>query len=150
MKFICDPHGKLLKGAPGNYECGKIYMQPYHMSEFAFWELVEDIPTLKIPEVEEKFEDAFYVPDDEPKIDLSGGAILEDSTTFNYDFSKVMLEASSPEVPLEISPEVEPTRDDLIDILVAHNVEFSKHHSTKHLKKLVDSLEEDQSSTSDS
>ncbi len=153
MRFICDPNGKLLKGAPGNYKCGEVYIQPYHMSEFAFWELVEDIPELKIPEADDEFEDAFYVtPDDEPMISVSGGAVLEDSRSFNYDFSQVMLEKASPEVeePIE-EPEPELERADLIDILVAHNIEYSKHHSTKHLRKLVDSLkEEDKSPTSDS
>lgn len=58
MRFICDKNGRLLKGAPGNYECGKVYMQPYRMSKFKFWELIEEPPELKIPAMSE--EDSVY------------------------------------------------------------------------------------------
>lgn len=48
MWFKCGTNGELLKGAPGNFKCGQIVSQPYHLSKFPFWELVEEESTLKL------------------------------------------------------------------------------------------------------
>lgn len=68
MRFTCSPNGKLLKGAPGNYKCGQVYPQPYHMSKFPFWELLTDTPVLKVPpplDSDNVFDEPVYVADDE-------------------------------------------------------------------------------------
>lgn len=68
MKFVGRPNGRLLKGAPGNYKHGETYMQPYHMSRFAFWELLEEDPVLVVPEaddLDDVFEENVFVPDEE-------------------------------------------------------------------------------------
>lgn len=49
MRFIGKPGGKLMKGAPGNYEHGRVYMMTWGHSKFKFWELLEEAPTLKVP-----------------------------------------------------------------------------------------------------
>ena len=73
MKFIGKPRGVFMRGAPGNYVHGQIYNQPYQMSRFKFWELVEEIPVLVAPELEEDesvFEEAVFIPDEEKKVVL--------------------------------------------------------------------------------
>ena len=68
MKFICNENGKLLKGAPGNYKCGEQYKQPFKMSKFAYWQLLETPAELKAPSLGEGDnvfdDDVIYVPDD--------------------------------------------------------------------------------------
>lgn len=54
MRFICGKNGELLKGAPGNFKCGEIVSQPFYLSEFPFWELVDPMPELKTPYGSEK------------------------------------------------------------------------------------------------
>lgn len=68
MRFICGEGGQLLKRAPGNYKCGEIYQQPYHMSQFPYWELVEEKPHLIAPPPDDSdsvFEETVFIPDDE-------------------------------------------------------------------------------------
>ena len=50
MKFIGKPNGKLMKNAPGNFIHGKKYKVPYGHSKFAFWQMLEEEPVLKIVE----------------------------------------------------------------------------------------------------
>ena len=76
MRFVGRPGGKLMKNAPGNYKHGEIYQQPYHMSQFKFWELIEKVPTLVAPPLDdgdEVFEDAVYIPDDDVSVEVSLG-----------------------------------------------------------------------------
>lgn len=49
MRFLCAPDGGLIRGAPDNYKCGEIVSQPYSMSQYPYWELVE--PESKVPPV---------------------------------------------------------------------------------------------------
>jgi len=68
MRFKCGPNGKLLKGAPGNYTCGKVYRMPFRHSKFTFWELIEEPPQLKVPNMSEEesvYEEAIFLPEDE-------------------------------------------------------------------------------------
>ena len=68
MRFKCGPNGRLLKGAPGNYECGKVYRMPFRHSKFTFWEPMEELPQLKVPDMSEEesvYEEAIFLPEDE-------------------------------------------------------------------------------------
>lgn len=70
MKFKCDPNGKLLPGAPGNYKCGQTYLQPFSQSKFKYWELLEEPPVLKVPKAtpeDSVYNDVVYVPDEQPE-----------------------------------------------------------------------------------
>lgn len=88
MRFICGPNRELLKGAPGNYECGKKYRLPYRHSKFKFWELIEDVPLLKVRAVSDEesvFEEAIFLPEeeetesyDEAVIEMSPSAFPEE------------------------------------------------------------------------
>ena len=74
MKFVGKPNGKLMKGAPGNYVHGKTYKQPYGMSRYPFWQLVEEPAALTVPDASGRdsvFEDMVFVPDE-------GAAIIEE------------------------------------------------------------------------
>lgn len=89
MKFVGKPNGRLMKGAPGNYIHGETYMQPYRMSKFDFWELVEDVPELIIPPSDEDdsvFEETFYVPDEEEaSLEMMTPPDLVDEEDVNID-----------------------------------------------------------------
>ena len=62
MRFIGRPNNQLVKGAPDNYIHGEVYDQPFRMSKFPFWELVEPVPVLKIPPAQA--DDSVFVPPD--------------------------------------------------------------------------------------
>lgn len=145
MRFICGPNGKLLKGAPGNFECGKIYVQPYRLSKFAFWELIEKPPELKIPEDTDNYEEVYFVAQDDevvPPFDVSGDAYVEKQSDYKWDFSES--EEENEEIVEEAeSEEDEASRESLIEMLEENGVEYSKHHSTKYLRKLVDAIEKE-------
>jgi hypothetical protein len=64
MRFIGKPNGVLMKNAPGNFIHGKTYTVPYGHSKFKFWELLEPVPELKVPEDTDSFEEAYFVPDE--------------------------------------------------------------------------------------
>ena len=78
MRFVGKPEGKLMKGAPGNYRQNEIYLQPFRMSRFAFWKLIDPPPELKVPEAKTEdsvFEENIFVPtdvkeDEEKVVDL--------------------------------------------------------------------------------
>jgi len=78
MRFVGRPEGKLMKGAPGNYRQNEIYLQPFRMSRFAFWKLIDPPPELKVPEAKTEdsvFEENIFVPtdvkeDEEKVVDL--------------------------------------------------------------------------------
>lgn len=70
MRFVGRPEGKLMKGAPGNYEHGKVYVVPYHYSTFKFWELIEHPPELKVPEPsddDDVYDGTFLPPEELPE-----------------------------------------------------------------------------------
>ena len=128
MRFICNPNGKLLKGAPGNFKCGEIYIQPFHLSSFPYWELVEPTPELKIPETSESdsvFDEPIYVPDGDAapvemrtspmevagvNVDPNAPATMEPYMKFNPRTGQlrgIHVEPEMPPQPIEEEPELE-------------------------------------------
>lgn len=88
MRFICDENGKLLKGAPGNYTCGKTYMMPLRHSEYPYWELLGEPPVLEIPppsEDDDVFSGVSPLPDIEVEQDDSDRENVEDFDAENVD-----------------------------------------------------------------
>jgi len=155
MKFIGRPDGKLMKGAPGNYEHGEIYRVPYSWSYFKFWELAEDAPELEIPDIDEEdleFEEFVYVPDEEkegkvgpPDIPLAPNEFLlpdahppEDSLEENIEELEVEKE---PVEEVETEPEL--SREELKKLLDEADVEYYPRVKTSYLRKLVDRLDEE-------
>ncbi len=67
MKFVGRPDGRLMKGAPGNYIHGKEYHIPYGHSKRLFWELLEEVPELKVPEETDSFEEAYFISEEKVK-----------------------------------------------------------------------------------
>jgi len=138
MRFVCSPNGKLLKGAPGNFKCGGIYVQPFHLSSFPYWELVEPTPELKIPEASESdsvFDEPIYVPDDDAapvemrtspmevagvNVDPNAPATMEPYMKFNPRTGQlrgIHVEPEMPPKPIEEEPELEePSIADLGDM----------------------------------
>lgn len=161
MRFICDPNGRLLKGAPGNFKCGGTYMQPFHLSKFPYWELVEEKPTLKIPDASKSdsvFEETIFVPDDEvapvemytPPTEVAGvdvdpesPAQIEPYMKLNLNTGKLSAVTEEPKVEPQIES-VEPpkTREDLKNILDARGVEYTPKTRTETLVKMVEELQE--------
>lgn len=136
MRFVGKPDGKLMKGAPGNYNHGEIYVQPYHLSEFPYWELVDEVPKLTVPppsESDSVFEDAVFIPDDDAapvemntpptevagvNVDPDAPAIMEPYMKFNTRTGKLS-EISTPIVelitPITSIPELEKTVDSVVE-----------------------------------
>jgi len=112
MKFICKS-GKLLKNAPGNYECGKKYRQPYDMCKLPYWELVEDTPILSIPpssQSDSVFEEPIYVPEEDTPV------VEETSQEWFYDTPEEIpvveeVTIAEPEVEPPVVDEVEEEED---------------------------------------
>jgi hypothetical protein len=144
MRFICDPNGRLLKGAPGNYKCGEVYMQPFHLSKFSYWELVEDKPVLKIPEATQSdsvFEETIFVPDDDaasvemstPPTEVAGVNVDPDAPALiepymRLDLNTGQLTAVSDEPkpqPKTEQVEAPKTREELKAILDARGAEYA-------------------------
>ena len=147
MRFVCSPNGKLLKGAPGNFKCGGIYVQPFHLSSFPYWELVEPTPELKIPEASESdsvFDEPKYVPDDDAapvemrtspmevagvNVDPNAPATMEPYMKFNPRTGQlrgIHVEPEMPPKPIEEEPELEePSVADLGDMSDHATPEFN-------------------------
>ena len=147
MRFVCSPNGKLLKGAPGNFKCGGIYVQPFHLSSFPYWELVEPTPELKIPEASESdsvFDEPKYVPDDDAapvemrtspmevagvNVDPNAPATMEPYMKFNPRTGQLRGIHVEPEMtpkPIEEEPELEePSVADLGDMSGHATPEFN-------------------------
>lgn len=88
MRFKCTPEGKLLKGAPGNYTCGEVYMMPYRLSRFKFWELIEKPPELHVPPMSGEDsvfsdEESVFVP---PEVEEWGSSYDDDSNYMKMDW----------------------------------------------------------------
>ncbi len=106
MRFIGRPEGKLMKNAPGNFEHGKIYVVPYGHSKFAFWELIDKPPVLKVPASTETFEEAFYVPKDEELFENTTYVPSElEEDPWNYTTSDEVVEVTVSEPEVEEVPE---------------------------------------------
>ena len=64
MKFVGRPGGKLMKGAPGNYDHGTVYKLPFRHSRRPYWQLLEPVPDFVVPEITE--DDDIFVNLDVP------------------------------------------------------------------------------------
>lgn len=120
-----------MKGAPGNYKHGEIYVMPFHLSSFPYWELVEPTPELNIPEASKSdsvFEDTIFVPDDDAapvemnthptevagvNVDPNAPAILEPYMRLNLNTGQ--LTAVPDEPKLEPKPEPEKRVDSVVE-----------------------------------
>jgi len=68
MKFIGKPQGVFMPGAPGGYDHNKVYMMRFRHSRYKWWQLMEEVPVLKAPElksVDDVFSDMTYIPDED-------------------------------------------------------------------------------------
>lgn len=157
MKFMGRPDGKLLKGAPGNYEHGKIYHVPYHWSEWSFWELVGKKPTVQVPESTEGddiYETYYTSSDDEPTpppvpIIVKPAPPMPGLTTEEgYQSHLQKIERGEYTVDkdgvihYEEEPTPEPSRKELKKKLDKAGVEYNPRTRTQNLLKLVEELEE--------
>ena len=154
MRFICGPDGKLLKGAPGNFECGSVHKLPFRHSRFKFWELIEQAPVLRVPDITEEdsvFDESVFMPEEadeeaaeisltpapqpeeEINIDPDAPAILESYEA--YELGTTTLSDEPSEEPVS-----ETSGEDLLDILAARGVEVKKGTRTTTLQKMVDEL----------
>jgi hypothetical protein len=84
MRFVGKPNGVFMKGAPGNFKHGEVYTVPFGHSKFKFWEMLEEEPVLKAPELSSgddvwNYEEEIYVP--EPEITVSEPEVVEVTTT---------------------------------------------------------------------
>jgi len=79
MRFIGKPNGVFMKGAPGNYEQGKVYDQPWGNGNYKYWERLEETPVMVAPELtdaDNAFDDEMFVPEEEtvvtpqPKLEI--------------------------------------------------------------------------------
>lgn len=146
MKFVGKPDGKLMKWAPGNYIHGEVYMQPYRMSRFAFWELLEETPELIAPETTEMddvFEEAFYIPDDESVVGFEGEVNLDLDVPASIEFSSSDVEVYNVDFTASehTPPEEELDRDSLLEVLEKAGVEVKPRTRTTTLVKMVAELE---------
>jgi len=83
MKFIGKPGGKLMKGAPGNYEHGVVYNLPFRHSRRPYWVLLEPVPEFTVPEITEG-DDIFVnldVPSEHPDGAVFMSAVLPPEET---------------------------------------------------------------------
>lgn len=101
MRFVGKPEGILMKGAPGNYEHGKIYDQPFDMSQWKFWELIEKPPEIIAPPLSDDdnvFEEPMFVPDEEQVAIPEIGVELTASAPVNNELN------IDPDTPASIEP----------------------------------------------
>lgn len=160
MRFIGKPNGVFLKGAPGNYVHGKEYMMPFRHSAFAYWELMEEPPVLRVDESPDDsvFEEAVYIPDDEEAVveftvsapidemvfdvDPEAPAIIEPFMTYNTGTGLMSTYVEpTPEPEIEDALDETPlTRKELLKALAEADVEVKKGTRTTTLRKMVDEL----------
>jgi hypothetical protein len=87
LRFIGKPGGKLVKGAPGNYEQGQVIIGPADKAvNFPkIWVLLEKMPELVIPEL----------TDDDSVFDLGIPKEVEESAVFSGEFNLLDPDRSS-------------------------------------------------------
>lgn len=117
MRFIGNPDGKLMKGAPGNYIHGKKYHIPFKHSTRKFWKLLEKVPELKVPDEPESFEDAYFVPEEKTAtveltqttsdidIDPTSEALIEPYASVNPVTGKMGEHIEHPKKPEKVEEE---------------------------------------------
>lgn len=149
MKFIGRPEGKLMKGAPGNYTHGETYNVPYHWSEWPYWELVGEKPTVQVPDAGEGdtiFETPPIVPEEKtpPSTPMIGLTTEE-----GYQKNLQKLERGDYTVSgtgiIDYSSEEEKpeyTRKELKKALDDAGVEYNPRTRTFNLRKMVEELDE--------
>lgn len=161
MRFVGKPDGKLMKGAPGNYEHGKVYVVPYHYSTFKFWELIEHPPELKVPdpsEDESVFESTFLppeeipveeVPKDEPiekeEGEPEGYEMVHITTEKSYEKNLQKLSRGEYEVDRDGLIHYDkpvPSRKELKKKLDEAGVDYNQRTRTPNLIKMVEELDE--------
>ena len=77
MKFVGYKDGALIPRAPGNYAQGQVVELPFRHSKYAWWELVEEVPTDVVPEAtpeESVFEE---VAEEEEEGDMPAQGLME-------------------------------------------------------------------------
>ena len=153
--------GKLVKGAPGNYEVGEITLGPLIWAQVhpKIWELVEPPPELRVPDVAEKdsvYDEGVFVPDDQTQespsnaeVTLSGAVKPEldehEKEVIAGYKSQGMYLLDADEgilVPPDESIEKDSrSRDELKALLDAAGIKYSKHSRTETLAEMVQTLE---------
>lgn len=151
MRFVGRPNNVLMKGAPGNYEQGKVYQMSFNNSLFKFWELMVEPPVLVAPKPkpsDDVYDEPVYIP--EEALSMSGGDVQipsdvnvdpnADATIEPYmNFNMSTGELSPHTYTASDEPDVaEKTRDELKAILDEAGVVYKKTSRTKTLQKLVD------------
>ena len=162
MRFVGRPNKILMKGAPGNFNQGEVYQMSFNNSKQKFWELIEEPPVLKAPELKESdsvYEEPVYVPE-EVNFSMEEETVVVHPPDVNIDpdapstLSPPGYQVSSDDVVYTdtASDEPEPTpaaevlgerkldRDDLKAILDEAGVVYKKNAHTKTLQKLVDAF----------
>ena len=87
MRFVGKRDGKMVKGAPGNYTNGQIYLQPFSNSNLPYWELIDKPADLTVPEPSEEdnvFEDVPFIEEELGEITMSGTPTFVESE-YNFD-----------------------------------------------------------------
>lgn len=176
MRFIGrDPNGKLMKGAPGNYQAGKVYEMPFRHSRYKWWQLIEPVPELVVPPISEEgsvFEEAYHVDWEEDMLDsthdartltatapievLRGTGVLGGDTATiesmkDYERSLTKVEEmpvlqEKPEVVAKEETEFVDSREDLMAKLDAAGIEYNRKSHSKTLQALVEKLESEEGS----
>ena len=172
LRFIGRPEGgKLVRGAPGNYQQGEVTSGPLVWVKLfpRVWELVDSIPELRVPDASEGdsvYEDAIFVPDDdeaeivfptEPQTPKTkdAGITLSGSTETELDaHTKEVIEGYKKQgmylldadegimVSSDEPVEKDPrSRDELKDILDKAGVKYSVKSRTETLARMVQTLE---------
>jgi len=173
MRFVGKPEGILMKGAPGNYEHGKIYDQPFDMSQWKFWELIEKPPEIIAPPLSDDdnvFEEPMFVPDEEQvaipeigveltasapvnnelNIDPDTPASIEPYASFNTgtgQLTDIQYEEQSTIEILKAEPIVEKqekSRDELLAILKEADIEVKPRTRITTLLKMVAELDSEE------
>ena len=109
MKFIGKPQGVYMHGAPGGYDQGKVYWMRFRHSRFAWWQLMEDAPVLKAPElkdIDDAFDGVGYVPEeDEPEEEAPIIEVEEPQPEPSPEIAELLKQIEALKTQLESKPE---------------------------------------------
>lgn len=168
MRFIGKKDGKLMSGAPGNYEQGRVYLQPFRHSRYKWWELIEPLPELVVPPMDDTasvYEEVFLPPEESSTYDpeaevttvtiksegitgiLGGdGAVIESMKEYEKSLTRVDELEVLQEEPEEEPAGYEYPREVLMAKLDAVGIEYSKRAHNKTLQAMVAKLESEEGS----
>lgn len=151
MKFIGKPGGKFMKGAPGSYTHGEVYVVPYSYSHFPYWELVGKKPELTIPEEEGEFEEAFFISEDDDVEYTSTPSMGVPGLLSQGDYEKQIRNIEKgnftvdPDGLIDYDVASKPlTRKELKKILDDAGIDYNKRARQPTLQKLVDALDQEE------